>query len=239
MQKLTLSLAKESAVQAFIVALLGVILLSSSFFAVEPKISHGQSDTTPDFRIRQTITDATSFLVDPSNVTMSGSGIDGLTGGSATGTTSYVVRSNNASGYYVEIDFFDNAGPYAMRGDEDGGAQLRDYGGDVGGQPSYNLTASTAAQFAYSNYSSTTSDTDDSFLNNGSNACNSIGGTQSIGRCWKAPSTTGYRIVDRNTAATNGATSTLYFRVVVPSGANPVPTAQTYTATATLSVFVQ
>lgn len=239
MQKhITRAIAMESATQALVAAILGVALLGLSFLAVEPRISHGQADTTPDFRIRQTILDETSFLVDPANVTMGGS-IAGLSGGSATGTTSYVVRSNNASGYYVEIDFFDNAGPYAMRGDEDGGSQLRDYGGDVGGEPSYNLTASTAAQFAYSNYSSTTSDTDDSFLNNGSNACNSMGGTQSIGRCWKSPSTSGFRIVDRGNAAVYGATSTLYFRVVVPSSPNPIPTAQTYTATATLSVFVQ
>ncbi len=233
----TKTIAIESATQAAVAAFVGVALLTASFFAIEPRISHGQADTH-DFRIRQTITDETSFTLNPANVNMSGS-ISGVSGGSATGTTQYTVRSNNASGYYVEIDFFDNAGAYAMRGDEDGGAQIRDYGGDVAGEPSYNLTASTAAQFAYSNYSSTTSDTDDSFLNNGSNACNSLGGTQSIGRCWKAPSTSGFRVVDRNTAASTGATSTLYFRVVVPSGANPTPTAQTYTATATLSVFVQ
>jgi hypothetical protein len=232
------TLTIESVTYASLAATLGVSLILMSFFMLEPRISYGQADTTPDFRIRQTITDETSFLVDPANVTMTGT-IAGLSGGSATGTTSYVVRSNNASGYYVEIDFFDNAGPYAMRGDEDGGAQIRDYSGDVAGEPSYNLTASTAAQFAYANYSSTTSDTDDSFLNNGSNACNSIGGSQTIGNCWKAPSTSGFRIVDRNTAAINGATSTLFFRVRVPSNANPVPTAQTYTATATLSVFVQ
>ncbi len=234
----TRAIAIESATQAVVAALLAVALLGLSFFVVEPRISHGQADTTPDFRIRQTILDETSFLVDPANVTMGGS-IAGLSGGAATGTTSYVVRSNNASGYYVEIDFFDNAGPYAMRGDEDGGAQIRDYSGDVSGEPSYNLTASTASQFAYSNYSSTTSDTDDSFLNNGSNSCNSLGGTQTVGKCWKAPSTTGFRIVDRNNAAVYGATSTLYFRVRVPSSPNPIPTAQTYTATATLSVFVQ
>jgi hypothetical protein len=220
---------------AAVSALVSLTLLMASFFVLEPQISHGQSDTQ-DFRIRQTINDETSFLVNPSNVTMSSS-ISGVTGGNATGTTQYVVRSNNASGYYVEIDFFDNAGAYAMRGDEDGGAQILDYAGDVGGQPSFNFTTTGAAQFAYSNYSSTTSDTDDSFLNNGS-ACNTST-TQTVGRCWKAPSTTGFRVVDRNSAATNGATSTLYFKVNVPSGASPTPTAQTYTATATLSVFIQ
>jgi hypothetical protein len=234
MHSLTQNLAQKTTF-AIVTSIVLLALLCGSFFVLEPSISYGQADTA-DFRIRQTITDETSFLVDPTNVTMSSS-INGLTGGNATGTTQFVVRSNNASGYYVEIDFFDNAGAYAMRGDEDGGAQILDYTGDVTGQPSYNFITTTAAQFAYSNYSSTTSDTDDSFLNNGT-LCNTST-TQTIGRCWKAPSTTGFRIVDRGTAATSGATSTMYFKVNVPSGASPVPTAQTYTATATLSVFVQ
>lgn len=226
----------QKAMFAATTSLVMLTLLAASFFVLEPQISHGQSDTA-DFRIRQTITDETSFLVNPTNVTMVSS-ISGITGGNATGTTQYVVRSNNASGYYVEIDFFDNAGAYAMRGDEDGGAQIRDYGSAPGVvDPTYNFVASTAAQFAYTSYSSTSSDTADTFLNNGS-TCD-IGTTQTIGRCWKAPTTSGYQIVNRNTSATNGATSTLQFKVHVPSGANPTPTAQTYTATATLSVFIQ
>ena len=229
------SLAVHNSVQAAAATATIVSLLLAGFFFAEPRISHGND--TADFYVRQTITDETSFLVDPGNVTMNGS-ISGITGGNATGSSRFVVKSNNASGYYVEIDFFDNAGAYAMRGDEDGGAQIRDYGGDVTGQPSYNWTASTASQFAYTLNSSTTLDTDDSFLNNGSNTCNT-GSTQTFGKCWKAPSTTGFRVVDRTTAATTGATSTLYFKVNVPSSANPTPTAQTYTATATLSVFTQ
>jgi hypothetical protein len=217
-------------------AALAAGLLLAGFFLAEPRISHG--DDTADFYVRQTITDETSFLVDPGNTTMNNTTISGITGGNATGSSRFVVKSNNASGYYVEIDFFDNAGAWAMRGDEDGGAQIRDYGGDVTGQPSYNWTASSAAQFAYTLNSSTTLDTDDSFLNNGSNTCNT-GSTQTFGKCWKAPSTTGFRVVDRSTAATTGATSTLYFKVNVPSGSNPTPTAQTYTATATLSVVTQ
>jgi hypothetical protein len=227
-------IGKNPFLMSFFAASLIMSLLLVSFFIVEPQISHGNENV--DFRIRQTITDETSFLIDPTNVTMNAS-ISGITGGNATGTTRFVVRSNNASGYYVEIDFFDNPGRYAMLGDESSSEALRDYGGDVAGQPSYNLTASTAAQFAYSAYSSTTADTDPSFKNNGS-ACNT-GATQTIGKCWKSPSTTGFRVVDRSIPASSGATSTLYFRVNVPAGANPTPSAETYTATATLSVFAQ
>lgn len=210
-------------------------LLCASFFVLEPQISYGQADTST-FRVRQTITDQTSFLVDATNVTMPGGGINGLTGGTATGTTQFVVRSNNASGYYVEIAYFNNAGAHAMRGDEDAGEQIRDYALGAG-TPTFNMTASTAAQFAYSVHSSTTDDTAAAFKYSGS-TCNS-GSTNTVGKCWKSPLTSAVQVVNRSTAATSGATTTLYFKVNVPSAANPTPTAQTYTATATLSVFVQ
>lgn len=226
----------QSVVNSGISASIIVTLLFAGFFIVEPSISHGQSDTAT-FRVRQTITDETSFLVDPSNVTMNG-GINGLTGGNATGSSRFVVRSNNSTGYYVEMAYYNNTGAYAMLGDRTASEALRDYGGDVTGQPSYNFTASTAAQFAYTVNSSTTADTDDSFLNNGSNTCNT-GATQTFGKCWKAPAVAAFRIIDRNTSASNGATSTIYFKVNVPSSPVPIPSAETYTATATLSLFIQ
>lgn len=232
--KFTKTIAIESANQAVIAALLGVALIALSFFVVEPRISHGQESI--DFRIRQSITDETSFSVDPVNVTMPGGGISGLTGGTATGTTGFVVRSTNTSGYSVTIDFFDNAGLYAMRGDEDGGAQIRDYAAGSG-TPTLNLNASTAAQFAYSVHSSTTADTAAPFWTD--NATCNAGTGSAAGKCWKLPGTTPVEVVDRTTAASNGATSTLFFKVHVPSGANPAPSAQTYTATATLSVVSQ
>jgi hypothetical protein len=232
---ITLNMVSKVAVQAALSATLIVAVLFATFMVAEPRISHGQSDTAT-FRVRQTITDETSFLVDPVNVTMSAS-ISGITGGVASGSSRFVVKSNNASGYYVNIAFFDNAGPYAMLGDEDGGTQLRDYGTGVS-EPQYNFTASTAAQFAYTVNSSTTLDTDQSFLSDGSANCNT-GSTQNLSKCWKSPATSAFRIIDRDSSASTGATSTIYFKVHVPSGANPVPTAQTYTATATLSLFTQ
>ncbi|MEK7639489.1 MAG: hypothetical protein AAB388_05000 [Patescibacteria group bacterium] len=219
-------------------ALAAISLLAMSFLLAEPRIGHGQASDTATFRIRQTITDETTFLVNPSNVTMSGN-INGLTGGNATGSTPFSVQSNNASGYYVEIDFFDNGTPEAMIGDDDDSESIRDWSGATS-TPIYTFTASTAAQFAYTINSSTTLDTDDSFLYNGSNLCQGAGASsQSIYHCWMTPSTTAFRIVDRSTAAPSGATSTLIFKVNVPSSPAPTLTAQTYTATATLSVFVQ
>lgn len=231
----TAHILSQSALHAVLIAVLILTVIFAGFMTAEPRISHGQSDTET-FRVRQTITDETSFSVAPPNVVMNGS-ISGITGGNATGSSRFVVKSNNSTGYYVEIAYFNNAGAQAMYGDKDFGEQIRDYGGDVVGEPSYNWTASTAAQFAYTVNSSTTGDTDASFRNNGT-ACNA-GATQTFGKCWKRPATTAFRIISRSTSATVGATSTLYFKVNVPSGAVPIPTAQTYTATATLSVFTQ
>lgn len=233
-QLITTRAISQAAFQAVVSASLIVTLLFAGFIIAEPRISHGQSDTKT-FRIRQTITDETSFLVAPANTTMVGT-VYGITGGSATGTSRFVVKSNNSTGYYVEISYL-HGGTQAMVGDKDGGAQLRDYTGDVAGEPSYNFTASTAAQFAYTVNSSTTGDTDPSFKNN-TTVCNS-GATQTFGKCWKKPTLAAFRIISRTSPATTGATSTIYFKVHVPSGAVPIPIGQTYTATATLSLFIQ
>lgn len=224
----------QSALYALTASCVIVVMLFAAYFLAEPVISHGQSDTAT-FTVRQTITDESSFLVNPSNITMSGS-INGVTGGQATGTTQFVVQSNNATGYYVEIAFFDNGTPEAMLGDISASKAIRDYSGDVAGEPSLGYTASTAAQFAYTVTSSSTADTDQSFFNDGS-ACNA--GVSQVTTCWKAPATSGFRIVDTAAPATYGATTTVTFNVTVPSGATPVPTAETYTATATLSLFVK
>jgi hypothetical protein len=226
----------QSALYALTASGVTLSLLFAAFFVAEPTIGHVQGTST--FTINQTITGETSFLVPPSNVNMTGS-IAGVTGGQATGTTSFVVKSNNLAGYTVDISFFNNGTPHAMRGNVTQNESLRNYSGDVGGQPSFSFTASTAAQFAYTVTSDSSADTPASFRDNGSNACNDAGGTQNANRCWKAPATTDFRIVDRSTSAVNGATSTLTFSVVVPSNPVPGPTAETYTATATLSLLVK
>ena len=204
-------------------------------------MSHGQEAFSNDFTIRQTITDENSFKT-VGNVIMDGD-INGVTGGTANGATQFVVISNNAAGYTVEIDFdYDAGNDEAMVGDESGSEAIRDYGGDAAGpQPSFAFTASSAAQFAYTVTSSSSAHTAQSFLSNGG-LCNIAAlssGVQVDETCWKAPQPTGFTVVDTAEAATAGATSTLQFRVVVPGAAVPIPLAETYTATATLSLFIK
>jgi hypothetical protein len=236
----------ESSIYAAIASITAVALIGVTFFMVEPAISHSQT-LSNDFTIRQTITDENSFkvianvLTDADSGTAGIQGINGVTGGNATGTTEVVVLSNNVAGYNVSIDFaYDLGGQTeAMVGDLDNGQEIRDYDGDVAGQPSYNFTASSAAMFAYTITSSSTDDVAQSFLSNGA-VCNVptvSSGVEEEDRCWKAPEDGLFQILNTDGPSPSGATSTLKFKVHVPASAVPVPTAQTYTATATLSLL--
>ena len=228
----------ESATYAFVASLTAVALMGMTYFMVEPAITHGQEATSNEFTIQQTITDENSFQV-VGDVVMNGP-INGVTGGNATGTTQFVVLSNNSAGYTVEIDFEYGVGQNeAMVGDESGSEAIRDYGGDAAGpEPSANFTASSAAQFAYTVVASSSTHVDPSFLSSGG-LCNVGLGSQEPDTCWKAPQDTGYQIIDTSVATPQGATSTLQFKVNVPNAATPTPLAETYTATATLSLFTK
>jgi len=222
---------RQSLAYALIASLAVVSALLTVFFLAEPSVGHVQ-----EFFVRQTITGESSFLVAPTNVTMSGS-IAGLTGGSATGTSQFVVLSNNSAGYTVDIDFFDNSTPQAMLGDSSLSEAIIDYTGIVGGaRPSLLLATTASAEFAYTVMSSTSLDTGPLFLDDNT-LCGTGGTNQSVNECWMSPSTTAIVIVDTDSAATTGATSTIFFNVTVPSNATPLPVADTYTATATLTLI--
>lgn len=218
-------------------------MLCSLYFTVEPQV--GRAVTGNSFSIRQEIGAEISFLVQAANVTMfstSSSQISSITGGNATGTTQAVVLTNNANGYYMEIDFDDPDG--------DGNIMRRDNGATSTGsiknyststynrvvEPGFGFSfASTAAMFAYTVTASSANDIDQSFKNNGS-ACN-VGTNTTQDTCWMAPSTTAFRIIQTSVAAPQGSTSTVRFRVYVPPTPNPGVDTGFYTATATLSAF--
>ena len=241
MNKFSIQNLSQSALYALTASATIVSLVFMGFFFAEPSITHGQAGPGPfEFTIQQTITGEASFLVAPSDVTTSGA-INGLTGGNASGTTDFSVISNNATGYIVRISFFDNGTDNAMLGDVTAADALRDYVASTT-EPGFGYTASTAAQFAYTVSSDTVSDTDDSFLNSGglcNQAAGSGNGTAKAAKCWMSPTVAAFDIVNRDVPAPGGATSTIEFDITVPSSAVPVPSAETYTATATLTLLTQ
>jgi hypothetical protein len=226
----------QSSLYASIAAATVLAMLSLLYFAAEPKIGRAQADTA-DIVISQTITDESSITVNPAALNMDTS-IGGLTGGTANGSSEVVVTSNNTSGYTVTIDFFDNAGSEAMYGNTTLSSAIQDYRNDDGAEPSYNFVTDTMAQFAYTVTSTTSTDTDGSFDHNGADTCNTAG-TEADGTCWKAPSTTAFTIIDTSDEAPSGATSSVAFRVHVPNSPVPAVTADTYIATATLSLILK
>lgn len=222
---------------AIIFAATGLVFLLAMATIAEPQLTHSQESASSTFTIQQTITDESSFSFEPTDVVMAGT-VNGITGGQATGTAVFAVKTNNAAGYRVDIEFFDNSTPNAMLGDTNDSEALRDYDGDNGAQPSRGYTASTAAQFAYTVASDVSADTDLSFFHPaGAGDCGDPGANSQTDVCWKAPDAAAYTIVERTAPALTGATSTITFNITVPNAATPVPEADTYTATATLSLF--
>lgn len=225
----------QSASYALVAATTAVSLLLMAYFVAEPAISRAQAADTAEFTIAQTITDESSFLVAPADVIMDGS-LNGLSGGTANGSTTFSVQSNNSSGYTVEISFFNNGTEGAMLGAETASQAIRDFQDGIAA-PDFDFTASTAAQFGYTVESVTPGDTAAAFLDDAGDLCNNGGSEQTADACWMSPTTSAFTIVSRDVAAPEGASSTIKFRVVVPSNPVPVPVAETYYATATLSLF--
>jgi hypothetical protein len=222
---------------AFYKAVAVTLALVVTFLILEPMVSHGAASASSTFIITQDITGEISFLTPGSATVMVGS-IAGVTGGEATGTTQVVVRSSSGTGYAMDISFSNNP---AMRGNTTLSTALKNYAYSSSSEPTFIFNSTSTggtAQFAYTVNASSTADLDASFLNNGS-ACNT-GGSSTFGRCWMAPSTSDFRIISASsTPPTSGSTTTITFRVAVPSNPSPLLPSDTYTATATLTATNQ
>ena len=224
----------QIAARALLTAAFIVGIAVAVFFAAEPSLSHSQASDSQNFFVRQTITGDIQFETAPGNVTMDGS-ISATDGGSATGTTFAVVSTNNAAGYNLTIEFENNGTGHAMNGDVDTLDVIRNYGSTT--VPSFALSASSSAYLAFTATATDASFIADNFKDN-AGACGS--GTQSEDTCWIGPTITptSFLVYDRDSAAPNGATTSLKFVVRVPQNPVPALSAQTYTATATLTATV-
>lgn len=218
--------ARQAFIATALIGLFGVAL----FFAFEPAV--GRSAVTDDFLVTQQITDEIAFLVTASDVSMVGA-IMGLSGGSATGTTLAVVRTNDSQGYNMTLAFSSST---AMN--QNGGTgYINNYTPASAGVPDYlwvNNSTGQPAEFGYTVMASSSLDLDQSFKDDGT-ACNA-GSNSTVGHCWLNPSTTPETIINRTTPTGNGgATTTLIFHVNVPNAPSPALPSGTYTATGTLT----
>lgn len=224
--------AKKAMVATLLIAALGMF----SFFAFEPSV--GQAITSNNFSVTQQITNEISFLVQPSNVTLAGS-IAGLSGGYATGTTVVSVNTNNITGYNMTLHFATNSRPHAMVASttDPASAYISNYSQAGGvGVPDYDWVDNASggsAEFGYTVNASTTAEVAQAFKNNGS-SCNQVAGSQSLNKCWLNPTTTPQVIIN-STAPNTSSTTTLKFKVAVPSNPSPALPSGYYVATGTLT----
>ncbi len=211
----------------FVAALIVAALIVVSFFTVEPQVGRAIDDT---FIITQQITDEISFLVNANDVTMVGS-IQGLTGGYATGTTVAVVRTNDPQGYTMTLQFSSTTAMSASSS-----AVINNYTPGSINVPDYlwvDNTSGQAAEFGYTVRASTTGEVDASFRNNGS-ACNT-GAGETDNSCWLNPTSTVAETIISTTGPVLSSTTTIKFKVAVPSNPSPALPAAFYVATATLT----
>lgn len=213
---------------SFVSATLALLLILLTFFSLEPTV--GRAIST-NIKQTQVVTAEISFLA-TSSITMLPQ-IAGITGGNSSGSSTVRVLTNNATGYNMTMLFSSTT---AM-GRNGGGGSIRNYNPSTVNVPDFTFANEVFGQFAYTIRASTTADMDQSFKDTGA-ACNSGSGDVAT-KCWLNPSTTAKTIINRTTATqSSGATTTIGFRVNIPS--NPVPAIQqgTYVATATLTAVV-
>lgn len=156
----------------------------------------------------------------PSDVTMSPS-LPGITGGTSNGSTSVVIKTDSPAGYRLTIQASNTP---AM---QSGGNSISDHTTST----SRNFTVpASSARFGYSVFGG---DATANFYNNGS-VCGS--GSNALQECWRGLEVSPFTISQgAGSNHPSGATTTVYFRVGINSGANVI--SGLYTATSTLTAL--
>lgn len=223
---------------SFFESLIAVALITIVFMALEPIVSRGQATDT--FLVTQTIEGAIAIANSPiSDLAMTGN-INGLSGGTAYGTTTVLVTTNNDNGYNLTIDFSSTT---AMSRGLTGEARILNYVYSTGtaNYPAGFDVTPVNAQFGFTVNASNTAEISSVFTGAAGTACGTGAGTTfTLNDCWRGASTSDETADTElmNTSAPTGptgSTSTVTFRVTLPNGPNPVVPNGQYVATATLT----
>ncbi len=135
------------------------------------------------------------------------SSISGISGGSSNGYTSWLVTTNNITGYQLTVQA--STTPALTSGT----SNILDYAPVATGTPDFNFTI--AANDARFGFSPEGTDLTSTYKDNGS-VC-STGSSDTITSCWDGFSTTPKIVATRATAALNGATTTIRYQAQIGS----------------------
>ena len=182
--------------QTFISFLSLSLLLSGVYIFFEPGLTKawgpGAGPYEDPITVTQTVT-AEISLSSPADITMSAS-IPGMTGGSATGSATWTVVTNNNTGFILNLK--SSADP-ALAGTTQGDS-FADYTETVADTPDYTwAVAESDAEFGYTVEPATAADTVAAFLDNGTAACN-IGAVNTADICWLDFAATGLNVINRS-----------------------------------------
>lgn len=230
--------ANTSVLYAFYVTAAFLVLATVLFMVSEPVVTRAQTSATDQFTVTQEITTEIAFITPVNDVTMSGT-IAGITGGITNGQTQVRIATNNTTGYSLEVDFASSSYGTAAMNRDGGSGSITDYAVAAPGVPDFTFDSGESfAQFGFTVSASTTADIDTRFRNS-SSACNDGGGIGEVSAsCWYGPSSTAVTLINTSSATpASGSTSTIHFRVDVPSNPSPVIPPGFYTATATLTAI--
>jgi hypothetical protein len=210
---------------AFVSASTALLIACVGYMALEPTTLFGQTDSD-DFTITQEIGAELSFLAQPQNVTMDNT-IGAVSGGTAYGSTSVRVYTNNTTGYLMSIKFSSTTAMVHSNGT----SRIDNHPSST---PSYHIP-SVGTDDAYFAFTASSSDLVAAFNFSGT-TCNS-GSSYSTSTCWRmlADATQDLQFLDdADETPAGGALTDLSFVVNVGPNNTDLPNG-TYTATATLT----
>ncbi len=234
----------------FLAAIANADMMTSSHYKIESDSVNfgGARSSSGTYRIEDTLGEIATGISTSTNYTMSAGyqqmhevviavvpatgvtmspAIGGVTGGTATGATSFTVTTDDLAGYTVTIAA--SSSP-ALQSPLD---SFADYV-PGGANPDFTFTnAASASSFAFSPKGT---DIASRYLDNTS-ACGT-GSSQTAGACWDGLSTTPRTIVSRATSnQPSGTVTTVNFKAA--SGSSHLQIDGTYVATTTITILAQ
>ncbi len=207
----------------------------SSFMFFEPQITKA---VTNEITITQGVS-AEISIDNPTDVSMSPD-IPGMTGGSATGTCTWTIKTNNNGGFKLELEA-STAPALQCAAQSD---SFADYEEAVANTPDYTWTVTESnAEFGYTVFPETPADADQSFKDNGS-LCNVATNNPDGTKCWIgfAGVATKEQVVSRSTETdVSGEAEVVNFKAELNGPATDADgflTEGSYTATLTATATI-